>query len=42
MPIAIPQTYAIAEVVGYSNSKRGIRVARQFRGRQKNFYGESF
>lgn len=40
--IAILPKYAVAEVIGYITGKSAIAVARQFRGRTKNFNGERF
>ncbi len=40
MLIRIPPKYSVAEVVGYIKGKSAIAVARQFRGRQRNFNGE--
>lgn len=40
--ISIPPKYAIAEVIGYIEGESAIAVARQFRGRERNFNGESF
>ena len=40
MLIEIPPKYAVSEVVGYLKGKSAIAVARQFRGRKRNFNGE--
>jgi putative transposase len=40
--VRIPPQSAVAEVIGYLKGKSAIAVARQFRGRQKNFNGEKF
>lgn len=42
MIIAIPPKYAVSTVVGYVKGKSAIAIARQFRGRKRNFTGESF
>ena len=42
MLIRIPPKYSVAEVIGYLKGKSAIAVARQFRGRQRNFNGEAF
>ena len=41
MCIAIPPKYAVAKVIGYIKGKSAIAVARQFKGRKRNFNGES-
>lgn len=40
--ISIPPKYAIAEVIGHIEGESAIAVSRQFRGRERNFNGESF
>ena len=42
MCISIPPHYAVSNVVGYLKGKSAISIARKFRGRQRNFTGESF
>jgi putative transposase len=42
MCISIPPKYAVSTVVGYIKGKSAIQIARQFRGRQRNFTGENF
>ena len=42
MCISIPPKYAISNVVGYLKGKSAISIARNFKGRQKNFTGEHF
>ena len=34
--------YSVSNVVGYLKGKSAIAIARQFRGRQRNFNGENF
>ena len=38
--LSIPPKYSVAHVVGYRKGKRAIAIARQFRGKQRNFNGE--
>ena len=42
MLIAIPQKYAVSSVIGYIKGKSAIYIARNFRGKKRNFVGESF
>jgi putative transposase len=42
MCISIPPKYAVLNVVGYLKGKSAIAIARQFKGRQRNFSGEHF
>ena len=42
MLIMIPPKYRISEVVGYIKGKSAIYVARRFRGKERNYTGESF
>jgi len=42
MCIEIPPKYAVASVVGFLKGKSAIAIARQFKGRQRNFQGENF
>ena len=42
MLVSIPPKYAVSQVVGFIKGKSAIQIARIFRGRQKNFTGESF
>ncbi len=42
MCISIPPKYAVSNVVGYLKGKSVISIARKFKGRQRNFEGESF
>ena len=42
MCIEIPPKYAVASVVGFLKGKSAIAIARQFKGKQRNFSGESF
>jgi len=38
--LSIPPKYSVAQVVGYLKGKSAIAIARQFRGKQRNFNGE--
>ena len=40
MCISIPPKYAVSEVIGYLKGKSAIAVARQYRGKNRNFNGE--
>ena len=40
--LSIPPKYSVAQVVGYLKGKSAIAIARQFRGKQRNFNGEHF
>jgi putative transposase len=42
MLISIPPKYAVSSIVGYIKGKSAIAIARQFRGRERNFTGEKF
>ena len=42
MLIAIPPKYAVYSVIGYIKGKSAIYIARNFRGKKRNFVGESF
>jgi putative transposase len=42
MCLSIPPKYAVSNVVGYLKGKSAIQIARQFRGRTRNFSGENF
>ena len=42
MLLSIPPKYAVAGVVGYIKGKSAIHIARSYRGRGRNFTGESF
>ena len=42
MCISIPPKYSVSNLVGYLKGKSAIAIARQFKGRQRNFTGESF
>lgn len=42
MCISIPPKYAVSNIVGYLKGKSAIAIARQFKGRQRNFNGEHF
>ena len=42
MCIEIPPKYAVASVIGFLKGKSAIAIARQFRGKQRNFNGENF
>ena len=42
MCIEIPPKYSVASVVGFIKGKSAIAIARRFRGKQRNFSGESF
>jgi len=39
---SIPPQYAVATVVGYLQGKSAIHIARTYRGKERNFTGESF
>ncbi|WP_211829295.1 IS200/IS605 family transposase [Kistimonas asteriae] len=40
--ISIPTKYSVSHVIGYLKGKCAIAIARHFKGRQRNFNGESF
>ena len=42
MLIAIPPKYVVSSVIGYIKGKSAIYIARNFRGKKRNFVGESF
>jgi len=42
MLITIPPKYRVSDIVGYIKGKSAIYVARHFRGKERNFTGESF
>jgi putative transposase len=42
MCIEMPPKYAVASVIGFLKGKSAIAIARQFKGKQRNFSGESF
>ena len=42
MLISIPPKYAVSGVIGYIKGKSAIYIARNFRGKARNFTGESF
>jgi putative transposase len=42
MLLSIPPKYSVAAVVGYLKGKSAIHIARTYRGRSRNFLGESF
>jgi putative transposase len=42
MCIEIPPKYAVSSVIGFLKGKSAIAIARQFRGKQRNFNGENF
>jgi len=42
MLLTIPPKYRISDIVGYIKGKSAIYVARHFRGKERNFTGESF
>ena len=42
MCIEIPPKYAVASIIGFLKGKSAIAIARQFKGKQRNFSGESF
>ena len=42
MLLSIPPKLSVSNVVGYLKGKSAIYIARNFRGRKKNFSGESF
>ena len=39
--LSIPPKFAVANVVGYLKGKSAISIAKNFRGRQRNFNGEN-
>ena len=40
--ISIPPKYSVSHVVGYLKGKCAIEIARNFKGKQRNFNGEHF
>ncbi len=40
--ISIPPKYSVSNVVGYIKGKAAIHIAKNFKGRQRNFTGEHF
>jgi putative transposase len=42
MCISIPPNYSISNVVGFIKGKSAISIARNFKGKNKNFTGENF
>ena len=42
MCIEIPPKYSVASIIGFLKGKSAIAIARQFKGKQRNFSGESF
>jgi len=40
--IEIPPKYSVASIIGFLKGKTAIAIARQFKGQQRNFSGESF
>ena len=42
MCISIPPKYSVSSVVGYIKGKAAILIAKNFKGRQRNFTGENF
>ena len=39
MCLSVPPKYAVSNVVGYIKGKSAIAIARQFKGKQRNFNG---
>ena len=42
MLMSIPPKYAVSAVVGFIKGKAAIHIARNFRGKERNFTGEHF
>lgn len=42
MCLSIPPKLAVSHVVGYMKGKNAILIVRNFKGKQRNFTGESF
>ena len=42
MCLSIPPKYSVSSVVGFLKGKSAIAIARQFRGKERNFSGENF
>jgi len=40
--LSIPPKFSVSTVVGYLKGKSAINIAKQFRGRQRNYNGEHF
>ena len=40
--LSIPPKYSVAQIVGFIKGKSAIQIARNFRGRKKNFVGQNF
>lgn len=40
--LSIPPKYSVAAVVGYIKGKSVMKIARRFRGKERNFTGEHF
>lgn len=38
----IPPKYAVSSIIGFLKGKSAIAIARQFKGKQRNFNGENF
>ena len=42
MCLSIPPKFSVSNVVGYLKGKSAISIARNFKGKQRNFNGEAF
>ncbi len=42
MCLSIPPKYSVSTVVGFLKGKSAISIAKNFKGRQRNFNGEAF
>lgn len=42
MCIAIPPKYSVSSIIGYLKGNSAIVIAREFRGKQRNYTGEHF
>ncbi len=42
MCLSIPSKFSVSHVVGYMEGKSAVSIARNFKGKQKNFTGEAF
>jgi putative transposase len=42
MFLSIPPKYSVSTVVGFLKGKSAISIAKNFKGRQRNFNGEAF
>ena len=42
MCIAIPPKHSVASVIGFIKGKSAMAIAREFKGKQRNFAGEHF